>query len=284
MYRPPIQNGAQARVNIFDIPQVIHLTLCESSVGNPVLSNYPINRTDFRLLRGVPNVIQFFVRDVDRQIVTGPLANATLVCNIVDPNANVVLMQRNLCVVNAATSLYSLSTQPSDMVNWPTGSLQYSILVSRSDGSQGMLWTDRDYSPYGICTVTDGPLPGPATPTVLNPMTFVSIDGYSYSSPLPGAALFGYPDNAQTFSFYTTNFTGNIQIEASLVSQPSSESQNWFNVDTQVFNTSNGVTSATYLGNYLWMRVGVQNTNYTYGTPYTYPLANGVVDQILYLS
>ena len=277
--------GAGARVNMFDMPVVVNLVLPQSCVGNPVLMNYPINRTDFRLIRGVPNVIQFFVRDVDRHIAILPLANATLTANIVDVNTQTLLLHRDLFVVNAATCLYGLSTQPADMVDWPTGYLGYSIQVKRADGSQTMLWTDRDYSPYGYCTLTDGPIPPPVTPKVLDPTTFVVDLGYSYSSPVPGAAARGYPDGTQTFSFYTNNYTANVFIEASLVPSPATDQSNWFKVADQGFVAANGVTQVTVEGNFLWLRVALPNSGpVSYpGLPYQ-PFVIGNVSQILYLN
>ena len=282
--------GAMARVNMFDVPQVIQLVLPQScgiysNNGVLPLMNYPINRTDFRLIRGVPNVIQFFVRDIDRHIAAAPLANATLTANIVDVNTKTLLMQRDLFVVNAATCLYGLSTQPADMVNWPTGALSYSIQVTRSDGTQTMLWTDRDYSPYGYLTMTDGPLPPPVTPAVLDPTTFVEDFGYKYSSPVPGAASKGYPDGTQTFSFYTNNYTANVFIQASLVADVSTDPGIWFEVAEQGFVSANGVTQVSVEGNYLWLRVALPTTG---SVPYPGLPAHlppvGNVTQILFLN
>jgi hypothetical protein len=237
------------------------------------------------LIRGVPNTIQFFVRDVDSHIAAGPLANATLTINIVDQNAQQVLLQRDLFVVNSATSLYGLSTQPVDMLYWPTGPLQYSVLVARQDGTQSLLWTDKNYSPYSYCIMTDGPLPGPAVPMTLDPTTFTLIDGYSYSSPVPGAASLGYPDGLQSFSFYANSFTGRISIQGTLIEQPSSELSNWFDITYQDFMASNGVTAVSVEGNYMWLRAVLPTTelvSYPNLAPALTPTGN--ITQILYLN
>ena len=276
--------GAQARVNMYDVPIVIHLVLTDSYVSYPVLMNYPINRTDFHLLRGVPNTIQFFIRDVDRQIDSGPLANAVLTLNIVETYTNTVLLQRNLNTVNSTTALYSVTTQPSDVLNWPTGPLQYSVMVTRQDGTQSMLWTDRNYTPFGYCIMMDGPLPPPPVPTTLDPTTFLVKDGYAFSSALPGTASFGYPNSLQTFSFYTANsYTGNVIIQGSLISQPSTNLQDWFPVIYQNFNASNGVTAVNIEGNFLWLRVVLPTLE---PVPYpglpVLPMPSGNVVQIIY--
>lgn len=288
---PIDRTGAQARVNLFDVPIVVHLTLTHTSIGTPVRMNYPINRTDFHLIRGVPNVIQFFIRDVDRHIAAGPLANATLTLAIVDPQAHKLLLNQELLTIDAATALYALATQPTlptqpvKMRDWPAGPLRYSVLVRRADGTESLLWTDRNYTPYGICRLLDGPLPGPVQPVVLDPADFLAQDGLNYSTPVAGAAALGYPDGLQTFSFSTTNFTADVVIQASLVAQPSSDLPNWFAVQTVAFTAMTGVTAVNVIGNFLWLRVAVPNTNplpYP-GTP-LYPPPYGSVDLIRYLN
>jgi hypothetical protein len=60
------------------MPKVVTLTLG----GNPgaALMNYPVNSTDFKLIKGITNEIFFFVKDVDRHPITAnSLANSGIV-------------------------------------------------------------------------------------------------------------------------------------------------------------------------------------------------------------
>ena len=279
----PLNYGAQSRINMFDMPKVINLTLPVSYGSNPVLMNYPIDRTNFTLVRGVPNTIQVFVRDVDRHIDAISLANAVLTLNVVDTKAETVLLRRDLYTVDATTALYGVTTQPSDTLDWPTGDLRYSIQVLRADGSSSLLWTDRNYSPYGVCTVIDGPLPGPAVPVTLNPTTFLISTGYSYSTALPGSASTGYPNGLQTFTFATTAYTGHVVVQASLLSQPSTTASDWFDVSAQDFSNVTGVTAVNVTGNFLWVRVVYPVTGSTLISNLTPQIVSGTINSILYL-
>lgn len=63
-----------ATIDVFMMPQVVTLTLGGNTGAS--LMNYPVNRTDFNLTKGVTNEILFFVKDVDRHPVTADnLAN-----------------------------------------------------------------------------------------------------------------------------------------------------------------------------------------------------------------
>ena len=279
--------GAQARVNIFDMPVIVMLTLTDSYTSYPVIMNYPINKTDFNLIRGVPNCIQFFVRDVNK-LIPNTLANATLTINIVAEDTignGILLLQRDLTLVNSATCLYALQTFPNDLSYWPEGFLNYSIQVTKQDGTQSLLWTDRNYSPYSYCSLLNGPIPGPPQPYIMNTATFIIKDGYRYSSPLPGSAQNGFPDGIQTFSFYTNNFTGNVAIQGSLVTQPSNDYTDWFFITYQNFNMSNGVTQVTVEGQYLWLRAVVPTIEPTIlpNLP-PFPVPTGNVSQIIYMN
>jgi hypothetical protein len=60
---------------IFNIPKVVTLTLGGNT--GAALMNFPVNRTDFKLIKGITNEIYFFVKDTDRHPITANgLANA----------------------------------------------------------------------------------------------------------------------------------------------------------------------------------------------------------------
>jgi hypothetical protein len=230
-------------------------------------ANYAINRTDFCVIRGVQNEILFFVRDLDRNpAVTTGFSQVTI--SISDPPSATLLLSRNLTVVDAPSALYMLTILPSETADWQPGWLRWAITVTRSDGSTVMLWTDQNYGVDSMLEVKDGPDPTPAAPMVLDPSSFTVTDGWNVSSALPGAAQGGYQNGIQTFALYPDNFTGSIEFQASLMDQPQQDSD-WFTVATTPYTGLNSLTTLTYQGNYLWMRVRL-------GT------MGGSINQILY--
>lgn len=230
-------------------------------------NNYPVNRTDFKIIRGVQNEILFFVRDLDRNVIkTTNFQQVTI--NIVDPTSSILLMSRNLSVVDAATALYMLTILAAETDSWETGSLRWSISVTRTDGSTVMLWTDMNYGPNSNLEVSDGPVPTATLPLTLSPANFVITNGIASSGPLPGSAQLGYQNGLQTFAIYPLNFTGSVEFDGSLQSQPTTDSD-WFAVQTTNYVLSNALSTVNVTGSYLWLRTLVTTVS-------------GSINQILY--
>lgn len=220
-------------------------------------SNYPMDRSDFRLIRGVQNEIQFFVKDIDRK-PAGPSYFASAAINIVDPATDTLLMTRNLTLVDANTARYQLTILPAEMDNWPLGSLRWSLTATRSDNTTVMLWTGQNYSPYSTLQLTEGPTPGPSAPSVFAWADFSQlVNGSYYSSALKGAAQNGFTNGMQTFVCNFDGFTGTIRIDGSLAAQPmnTDASTDWFAVQTETYNDMSGSVSLNVSGNYTWMRM-----------------------------
>ena len=259
-------------VLIFDIPQVVNLTYpANFSFEGTMMNNYPVLRTDFRLVRGVTNEVVFFVRDIDRKPVSLNTGD-TLTINIVDPKTQTLLMTRAFTVFDLAKGIYQFTTLPAEMDTWPTGPLRWSVAYTRASGGTILMWTDMNYSPYSSLYVTETPVPGPA-PTVTIPWAEFGLLTSSdpswtgplpcpcsyYNGPLAGAAQDGYLNGLQTFVPSMVGFTGTIEIDATLVTQPdmSAESPDWFSVVSTNYTAFTGNDTYDVIGNYLWLRVVV---------------------------
>lgn len=245
-------------IMVYKIPQIVQVTYPASlAFAGYFMDNYPINRTDFRMVRGIQNEINFYVRDVDRKPVA--LINSeTLTINIVDPATNTLLLQRNLTTIDSTQGIYLLTVLPSEMDAWATTSARWSLSYNRADGSTVLMWTDRAYSPYSTLKVTEGPVPGPAPTVVLTTGDFTTnADTNLYSNALVGASTHGFVGGAQTFMITMTGFSGQIRIDGSLIVAPvnTSASSDWFQVDLQTYTAKTGSVVLNEVGNYLWMRV-----------------------------
>ncbi len=245
-------------IMIYQVPQIVRLTYPASgNFQGYFMDNYPLNRTDFRLVRGVQNEINFYVRDVDRKPVALGMTE-TLTINITDAATNTLLMSRNMTTIDASQGIYLFTTYPSEMELWPTQPANWSVTYNRADGSSVLLWTDRIYSPYSTCTITRGPVPGPApTVTVLYSQFVLQSDSYYYGPALPGSALHGFQGGVQSFFFNFVDFTGIVRFDASLATNPVDDylSTDWFEVDLKTFTDQNGTLLVNEVGNYLWMRL-----------------------------
>lgn len=244
-------------IMVYSIPQIIAVTYPASLAnGGKFMRNYPVNRTDFRVVRGTQNEINFYVRDVDRKPV--PLQNTeTLTIKIVDPVTNELLLSRNLTTIDSAKGIYLLTFLPSEMDLWPTSPLNWSMTYNRANNTSVLLWTDNAYTSHSTLTLFANPAPQSTNTNVLlsSDIMLLSDNNY-YTSSLVGAAKFGYANGMQTFNIFMTGFTGNIRIDASLIDEPlnDSSSPDWFQIDLQTYTNYTGNVVLNEQGSYLWMR------------------------------
>lgn len=240
----------------------------------PPISNYPMDRARYRVVKGVQNEILFFVRDIDRKPASTEYFK-TLTMNIIEPETGELLLTRALTLVDTNKGIFQLTLLPGDTPTWLTGWLRWSITVTRYDGTTVMLWTDLGYAPYGIIEVYEPPNQEPVTTQVLTSSDLMLLtDKNTYTSPLRGAAQDGFDQGMQTFTCALTNFTGVINVQASLASQPdsSANSADWFTVDTATYQQSTtGTVVFNEQGSYVWVRL-------------LFVISSGSVDEVQYKS
>jgi hypothetical protein len=92
------------------------------------------------------------------------------------------------------------------------------------------------------------------------------------SNKVRGNGYYGYTDGLHTVSYQLTGFIGIIQMQATLVSDPTDA--DWFNIDiTSLGDGINQVTTSiynNYTGNFVWCRCAV--TQFT----------AGIINRVLY--
>jgi hypothetical protein len=179
--------------------------------------------------------------------------------------------------IDPAKGAWLLRLKASDIVDWPLGFLRYSVVCDRAAGDQVMLYTDRNYGPYGGLEVIPGPFPKPPEAIHIANSTFVAYNvGQSktvYCGALKGAAQVNNISGMHSVVVQMDNFQGLVAPQASLEAQPSTNDADWFTVTTidsssltaggtidsgtgAVFYT-NAVTGPAYIafqGNFMWVR------------------------------
>ena len=90
--------------------------------------NFPLNRTDFKLFRGLANPVQVLIRDVDRAPVVFPTGQVPTV-NIIHRQTKKVLYTSPLTLVDATQSLWLFTVLGSDIADWSLGWCSYTIVL-----------------------------------------------------------------------------------------------------------------------------------------------------------
>jgi len=261
--------------------------------------NYPVNRTDFKLTKGVTTEVMFFIKDVDRKPVTiSQMSNTgvtALRVVITDENTGDLLLGTQTpfdpnAVVDAKSILvpapgitpdkgvWMLKLDKLDIVDWPLGMLRYSIIMDRTD-DQVMLYSDRGYGPYSQLQVLNGPFPAPREAETILPGDMVFLGPSRYSGAYRGAANVGNISGQHSIVAKLTGFKGSITLQGSLENSPSQNDADWFYANvtnsmsgtitngTVTFNSpTDGPVYIAAIGNYMWMRFIVHEAMDAAGT------------------
>lgn len=240
-------------VNLFQIPQVINTTQA-GGVG----VNSATNKVDFDVSKNVHNEIEFLLKDIDRKAVS--LTGKTLVIYIVNQADRSLKLQKTLQVINAPRGHCRLTLTPSDIADWDTGYLAYSITIMRADQTQVLVHQDQNRSQYGFLEVKQGPLPCPQKATTITTEEFAMdvVNGETkyITGAFVGAAQRDNRSGKHTLAIYSKAFTGKFKIQASLENGVPTSDLEWFDLpesDVTLTNKS-GITNVEFQGSFMWVR------------------------------
>lgn len=231
-----------------------------------MITSFHHSRSDFRIFWNVDNVIDFLVRDYDRKTLTVGEDDVFSIV-VTHPKSGNVLAQTELQVVDASIGHLRYIVSATDSLDFPIGTLRYSVLVSRNETTT-LLFTDRDYSPQSTLEVKYGPLPATVTPAAFGMNAFTTIDGGLRAGAFEGPSILTDASHMRTFLVSTTDFTGQLVFEASVLETVPNSPSGWFAAHTEDFDDASGVRTVNIEGNYSWLRLHLL-------------ASSGVIDEVL---
>ncbi len=248
-----------ASIIIYKTPQV--RTLILGGISGEKLMNFPINRTDFILYKGITNEILFFVKDVDNKPVSTGAGTAAIVIK----DEKTILLQQDLEVIDNTTGLYKLTIAPADIDLWDIGYVKFSIIFTRLDGTTVMLYTDKGYSIESQISVLKGPYP--PQQEAVEVTQFTPMSGYMTSAAFDASLSIDNPTGIYNIVFYCNSYGGGVVTEGSLALQPM-EDNDWFMANTVSYGevypldaannvTVSGAQNISVTGNFNWIRFKV---------------------------
>jgi hypothetical protein len=240
---------------------------------------------NLKIFRGVDNRIDIQVRNNDQK--ASNIVGSTLVFNLVSQSTKHLVFQKDFTAMELATGKVTVILTADELLDLDMGFYNYSVIkevrstVDSTDytvTSKMPLYMDSQYDTVGTLEIT-GDVYGDVSNSV-------NVSTFNYTNPFTQGAVEPFPfyisqiiDAApntspaypiHTFQFYTTNYTGTVEIQASLDAQGATPRETkWATVATVdlLVEQYKNVT-----GKYNWFRIKhIPATNNT-----------GTVDKILY--
>ena len=240
---------------------------------------------NLKIFRGVDNRIDIQVRNSDQK--ASNIAGSTLVFNLVNQDTKDLVLQKDFTDIDLATGKVTVILTADELLDLDTGFYNYSIIkevrstVDSTDytvTSKIPLYIDSQYSTVGTLEITGDVYGGVANSVIVDTFNYTNpfTQGETEPAPFYTSAIIDAAPNTSpahpihTFQFYTTNYTGTVEIQASLDAQGATPRETkWATVATVNLLTER---YKNVTGKYNWFRIkhipALNNT--------------GTVDKILY--
>lgn len=262
------------KVYLYDHVRQLTVTddlLCINKDNGPMNNNTPM-----KAHKGVDNRLYFRALKPDRNPYDISCSQQVY-ARIIDPENNKVVLEK-LCRLGPAKGMITLELDSGDIVDIHAG-LYRMVLIRTQDfvlGQPGYYVEKPLYSDLGDniameIEITDQALKAPVPSVVLTreswtPDMFVPVSGTVqrgfYSQRIPGARVMNHKESVHSFSTYTTNFTGRLEIWGSLEETPDpylTESR-WFKIYPSTMSTDieffayTGTQAWTFQANFMWLK------------------------------
>lgn len=237
--------------------QIIDAVTIDTGVQNTMTMFYTPN---IRVYRGIDQKIrvQFMNRDQRRVNITGK----TISFILIDPTTHSTLLERNLTQVPDPNfhNIGELHIGEYDLVDLDAKYYTYSFKVTDGEGNTYPAYSDDNYSAAGTMEVVDGVYP-----------TFFASTLEDFTNGNTGSAIYITPDvnrntglhTAQVF--FTSAFTGTLEIQASLSPVTQNINNNDFHtVETINYTNQTAPQLINFYGNYAAVRFVRSGTELDY--------------------
>ena len=240
---------------------------------------------NLKIFRGVDNRIDIQVRNSDQK--ASNIVGSTLVFNLVSQDTKDLVLQKDFTAMDLATGKVTVNITAIELLDLDIGFYNYSIIkevrsiVDSTDytvTSKMPLYMDSQYDATGTIEITGDVYGGVADSVIVNTFNYTNPFTQGAVEPFPfytSEIIDARPNTSpaypiHTFQFYTTNYTGTVEIQASLDAQGATPRETkWATIATVDLLTER---YKNVTGKYNWFRVKhIPATNNI-----------GTVDKILY--
>lgn len=228
--------------------------------------NSPMNNNTLRAHRGIDNKLVFRALGPDRVPFSIP-PNQSIYCRIINKDNSSVVFEK-ICRLGPAKGIITLELNSNDLI--PVSAGLYSIVLIRTDNFianindyflEKPMFTDFENNVAMDLEITDQAYNSPTPSITLNPQDWTTdlrvpnvgmpVPSF-YSSRIPGNKTLNRSSAVHTFSTYTLNFTGSLEIWGSLEEAPDPyvSPNRWFEIYPSTM--SNSVQYTSYTGTQAW--------------------------------
>ena len=220
-----------------------------------------------KIYRNVDNTLDFQIRNGDEKAIS--TGTQSLVFNLISRETEDLVLQKDCIAVDSTIGRFQVNITETDMYNLELGYYDFSLVLETRNtvdsttyevtGRQN-LFIDDQYGALGTIEVY-GNVTGEIKSSLeikdfkeVNPAAVGEEDPKRFISGLiDGKPLLNRAGSTHSFQYYMTDYTGSVEIEASL--EEGAAPYNWITLDTQEYTAQSLNDSKTITGKYNWFRI-----------------------------
>jgi len=258
-------------VFLFKFPEYIHLAKADPLAPN---INWPMIQYDTKIFKGVPNNIDFVIRNNDRKAIQLVAYQLEAQIQRADAPSNSqgylpeVLLIKQVKITDETTGKARLTLLPEDIDTWSPGYYRYVIQITDGQGAREYLYTDVNKNTFGTFEIKEGVVSSLAPAIEINDAQFTPapVDLYDstvyITSGVQGDAQSGRANGTHTVAVYQDNWLGQFWIQGSLSNDPPLPNE-WFNIpltsttdwfEFTNYNNAQGPVLFNFTMNAYWIR------------------------------
>lgn len=212
-----------------------------------------------KLIKGIQNVFTFEVKNRDQKPVS-ILNTYTPKIKIFDENKALIISKDGVIKETATPNYkgqFTVTINESDTNDIDGQHLSYFVyLVKDSDNSQSITYADTAFNARGNMEVVHDVMPGPKDAYTLTTFTETGYDTDIYvSEGVTAEPSLNGNEALHTAAIYTTNYTGDVTIQATLDNQLDNNGNDWVDLQTITISNKSVPTVVNYTGIYSFVRI-----------------------------
>ncbi len=253
-----------------------HAVLFKDNVFCTLKDNGPMHRRKILIHKGVDNDVHFRALGPDNRPVK--IASDELIyVRLVDPASRKLVLEK-LCQIAVTTvGIFHVTLNSGDLASLDPGILELSLIrtepfVANQVGTyiEKPIYTDYVGNMVMEVEITEQAMKNPAPAVTISPVDWFPaiavingerVNAY-YSSSIPAGRVLNHKEAVHSFSTYTHNFTGVLEIWGTLEESPSAQldEQRWFKIYPSTMSVDieytgfTGTQAWTFAANFMWLK------------------------------
>lgn len=242
----------------------------------PCKDTGPMNKNPIKAHKGIDNKIVFRTLGPDRVPYDIP-GNQQVYARIIDPNNRRVVLEK-LCRLGPAKGIVTAELDSGDLALIAAG--KYEMVLIRTEQFvanvadyyiEKPMYSDMNDNVSMEIDITEQAFKSPLPSIIIEPEDWISdilapVSGAPrpcfYTSRLPGARVLNHIDSVHSFSTYTENFTGVLEIWGTLEESPDPylNDSRWFKIYPSTMSQDiefigyTGTQAWTFSANFMWLK------------------------------